>query len=126
MYDTRKIIIGLVIFLSLVTFPVWYVLASESAASVPELEIVTEEENCVESVSYMRAKHVDLLNDWRQSVVREGDRTYISDSGREYAKSLTGTCLDCHSNKAEFCDTCHDYAGVKPSCWGCHIVPDGD
>ena len=126
MYDARKIIFGLVIFLFLVTFPVWYVLANESAASVPELEIVTEEENCVESVPYMRAKHMDLLNDWRQSVVREGDRTYISSSGREYNKSLTGTCLDCHSNKAEFCDKCHDYAGVKPSCWGCHIVPEGD
>ena len=126
MYDARKIIIGLVIFLCLVTFPVWYVLASEIAASVPELEIVTAEENCVESVPYMRAKHMDLLNDWRQSVVREGDRTYISSSGREYNKSLTGTCLECHSNKAEFCGRCHDYAGVKPSCWGCHIVPEGD
>ena len=126
MNDVGKIVIGLIIFIGVITFPVWYVLANESAASVPELEIVTEEENCVESVPYMRAKHMDLLSDWRQSVVREGDRTYISSSGREYNKSLTGTCLDCHSNKAEFCDKCHDYAGVKPSCWGCHIVPEGD
>ena len=26
--------------------------------------------------------------------------------------SLSNTCLDCHSNKAEFCDRCHNYASV--------------
>lgn len=126
MSDVAKIIIGLVIFICLITGPVWYVLANRSAASGPELEIITEEENCVEPVPYMRANHMDLLNDWRQSVVREGDRSYTSSDGEKYDMSLTGTCLDCHSNKAEFCDRCHDYAGVKPDCWGCHIVPEGD
>ena len=29
-------------------------------------------------------------------------------------------CLDCHSNTAEFCDRCHDYASVRPYCWHCH------
>jgi hypothetical protein len=35
--------------------------------------------------------------------------------------SLSNTCLDCHSNKAEFCDRCHNYASVSPYCWDCHI-----
>ena len=126
MYDAGKIIIGLVIFICLITFPVWYALSNRSAASGPELEIVTEEENCVEPVPYMRAKHMELLNDWRQSAVREGNRIYTSSDGEEYDMSLTGTCLDCHANKAEFCDRCHDYTGVKPNCWECHIVPEGD
>ncbi len=126
MSDVVKIIIGLVIFVGLITIPIWYALANDSAASAPELEIATEEEHCVEPVPYMRAKHMELLNDWRQSVVRQGDRTYFSSYGEEYDISLTGTCLDCHSNKAEFCDRCHDYAGVKPDCWECHIVPEGD
>ena len=29
-------------------------------------------------------------------------------------------CLDCHKNKSNFCDKCHDYMGVKPYCWECH------
>jgi hypothetical protein len=126
MNDTTKIIIGLIIFIGVISVPIWYALANVSAASGPELEIITEEENCVESAPYMREKHMELLNNWRQWVVREGERTYTSNSGQEYDMSLTGTCLDCHSNKAEFCDRCHDYAAVKPGCWDCHIVPEGD
>ena len=40
-----------------------------------------------------------------------------------YDISLAGTCMKCHSNKAEFCDRCHDYAGVSPDCWSCHVAP---
>jgi len=126
MYDAGKVITGLIIFIGVITFPVWYITVGQGAASAPELEIVTEAEQCVEPASYMRVKHTDLLTDWKTSVVRENDRTYIASYGREYEISLTGTCLDCHSNKAEFCDRCHDYAGVKPYCWDCHIIPGGD
>jgi len=126
MYDANKIITGLIIFLCVITFPVWYGVTSGKAAYVPELKIVTEEKQCVESTQYMRDKHMDLLNDWRESVVRDGTRTYVASDGKEYNISLTETCLDCHSNKAEFCDQCHDYVGVKPDCWECHIVPEGD
>ncbi len=126
MCDAGKIIIGLIIFMCLITLPIWYALANRSTASGPEPEIIAAEENCVEPASYMRAKHMQLLNDWRQSFVREGNRTYTSNDGQGYDMSLTGTCLDCHSNKAQFCNTCHDYAGVKPNCWECHIVPEGD
>ena len=125
MSDTAKIIIGLVIFICLITVPIWYALANRDAVSGPELEIIAGEEHCVESVPYMRCKHMEVINDWRQSVVREGDRTYISSSGEEYDMSLTGTCLDCHANKEAFCDRCHNYAGVIPNCWECHIVPGG-
>jgi hypothetical protein len=38
--------------------------------------------------------------------------------------SLTGTCLTgCHTNKAEFCDRCHNYAAVSVYCWDCHVDP---
>ncbi len=72
----------------------------------------------------MRANHMRLLNDWRDLVVREGERTYTAADGKVYEISLTGTCLKCHSNKETFCDRCHDYAGVTPSCWNCHIIPE--
>jgi len=71
----------------------------------------------------MRVSHTDLLNTWKEQVVREGKRTYVSSRGKEYVMSLTNTCVDCHSNKAKFCDRCHDYMNVKPWCWDCHNVP---
>ena len=124
MYDAKKIIIGLVIFLGLVTFPVWYGAINGQASSPPELEIVTDAEQCVESTEYMRSNHMELLTQWQQSVVREGERTYNANDGQRYDISLTGTCLDCHSNKDTFCDRCHDYTGVAPYCWECHIIPE--
>ena len=46
-------------------------------------------------------------------------------AGRHVAEAYAnpGVCVKCHSNKERFCDRCHDYAGVKPTCWNCHIVP---
>ena len=126
MYDAKKIIFGLVIFLGLITAPAWYSVASGKATYVPELEIVTDAEQCILPAKEMRTKHKDLLNDWKKSVVRQGDRIYVASGGQEYNMSLTGTCLNCHSNKADFCVQCHDYVAVKPTCWNCHNEPEGD
>ena len=46
---------------------------------------------------------------------------YTNRKGKTYNMSLSNTCMDCHDNKAEFCDRCHDYASVRPYCWDCHI-----
>ena len=116
MYDSGKIIAGLVIFLGLVTFPIWFNLASGEAAQAPEPKIVTDATECVAPVEYMA-----LLNEWRDLVVRDGNRVYVSHTGEEYNMSLSNTCLDCHSNKAEFCDQCHVYLAVTPYCWDCHL-----
>lgn len=95
-------------------------------AYVAEEKIVTEAEQCVLPLKEERDRHKDLLNDWKKSVVRQGDSIYVASDGQEYNMSLSGTCLDCHSNKAEFCDQCHSYAAVKPDCWNCHNLPEGD
>jgi hypothetical protein len=126
MHNGRIIIAGLVIFLILLTSPIWYSAASGKISYVPEPEIVTGEEQCIEDVQYMRDNHMEMLEEWRERVVREGERTYVASDNQNYDMSLTGTCLDCHSNKTEFCDRCHDYTGVSPNCWNCHIVPEGD
>jgi len=123
MYDGGKIIAGLVIFLGLITFPVWSNIADGDADFVPQPKIITEATNCVAPVEYMRSSHMDILNEWRDLVVREGKRVYVAFDGKEHEMSLTNTCLDCHSNKAEFCDQCHNYVGVKPYCWDCHNEP---
>ena len=126
MYDANKILTGLVIFLGLITLPIWYGLASAEAARVPEPVISSPEKECIESAQYMRDNHMELVENWRETVVREGERTYIASDGEEYQMSLTGTCLGCHSNKADFCDQCHNYVGIAPNCWDCHNIPEGE
>jgi hypothetical protein len=125
MYDAGKIIPGLVIFGILLSFPIWYSVANGGTSHTPEPKIVTEEEQCVESAQYMRDNHMRMLDEWRKSVVREGNRDYTSSDGKEYEISLTATCMKCHPNKEEFCDRCHNYTGVKPGCWDCHNAPEG-
>ena len=128
MYDTGKIIAGVIIFLILFTFPIWYSQASGEASSVPEPQIPADKEQCVEPADWMRVNHMKLLlRDWQPTVVRGGGgpRTYIATDGKEFDMSLTNTCMDCHSNKAEFCDQCHTYVGIAPGCWDCHNEPGG-
>ncbi len=122
MKDKKFIVTGVIIFIVIATFPFWY--NGGKAAPAPELQLTEKAKAaqvCVRSTEYMKAEHMQLLDVWRDSVVRRGDRTYVSPSGQEYNMSLSNTCLDCHSNKAEFCDRCHNYASVRPYCWDCHI-----
>ena len=99
-------------------------MASGKVDYVPEPEIVTAEKQCVEPTQYMIDNHPDLLDEWRTSVVREDTRIYVASDSQEYDISLTRTCLGCHSNKAQFCDKCHDYVAVVPDCWTCHNIPE--
>jgi hypothetical protein len=68
---------------------------------------------------------MQLLLDWRENSVRRNIRTYTAFDGRSYTVNLTGTCLtQCHTDKADFCDRCHDFVGVQgPYCMDCHIDP---
>ena len=122
MKDKKFIVTGVIIFIVIVAFPFWYMRGK--AAPAPELQLTEKAKAakaCVRATEYMKAEHMQLLDLWRDSVVRRGDRIYVSPSGQEYNMSLSNTCLDCHSNKAEFCDRCHNYASVQPYCWDCHI-----
>ena len=74
----------------------------------------------------MKTEHMQLLDVWRDTVVREAKRVYVSPNGKSYNMSLSSgdnSCLGCHVDKAEFCDKCHTYASVTPYCWDCHIDP---
>jgi len=77
---------------------------------------------CIGSKEYMRANHMRVLNEWRHSSVRDGNRVHVAPDGRKIEKSLN-TCLNCHSGNRMFCFNCHMYANVKPNCWNCHISP---
>jgi len=121
MYDAPKVIAGLAIFLGLATLPFW--INPGQGNPLPKPVVKEGLTQCVEPVEYMRANHMKLLLQWRDEVVREGKRTYVSSSGRIFDKSLTKTCLDCHSNKEQFCEQCHKQVAVTPYCWECHLVP---
>jgi hypothetical protein len=128
MYNGGKIIIGLIIFLALASSPFWFSQASGKVDYLPDPVIVTRDipgkDACVMPVDYMRESHMTLLDDWRQSVVRDGDRIHTAPDGKKYMRSLSNTCMSCHPNKTEFCDKCHDYMAVgQPDCWDCHIEP---
>jgi len=121
MHDTGKVITGLVVFLAIATSPMLYQRAKGAAPGAPELNISPEYQSCVAPTQFMRSLHMDLLDDWRNEAVRDGDRTYVAFDGKEYEKSLAVTCLgSCHSNQDEFCDRCHEYVGAEPYCWDCH------
>lgn len=125
MYDKGKVIAGLVIFFAILTFPFWYNHGSAGSAPEPELtKKAKKAETCIENTDYMRTEHMQILDDWRDTSVRDGKRIYVNAEGKEYVASLSNTCMDCHSNKADFCDECHNYTSVTPYCWDCHTYPE--
>ncbi len=126
MKDKPLIVLGLAVFAALATFPIYYSLASGKAGPRPKLEMPAGQTRCVEDKAYMTGSHMDLLNGWRDAVVREGKKTHVSRAyGTSHEMSLTRTCLGCHADRAAFCDRCHAYAGVRVFCWNCHVDPKG-
>jgi hypothetical protein len=132
LYDGGKIFIGLAVFLAFALFPFYNNIGKVNKKPDPKTDtpVIQEWEKqygkkeCVESKEYMRAEHMQLLNNWRDSVVREMNRKYVSTaSGKHFDMSLQNGCMHCHSNKKEFCDQCHNYMAVSPYCWDCHIAP---
>ncbi len=127
MYDGKKIIPGLIIFVGLVTSPLWYNAMSGKLGYVPKPEIAPEilkaKKECVEPKAFIRVNHKNLLEDWKESVVREGVRIYRASNKKTYTMDLNRTCMSCHQDRTKFCDQCHNYMGVTNKCWDCHIYP---
>jgi len=152
MYKGGKIIAALIIFVAFLTFPFFYNMGKANAGPenlAANLKQAAEPQ-CVESADYMRTNHMQLLNDWRQAYVRDGQTEYTNSQGKTFEVNLD-TCTKCHStgsssnaaglsnpvannvgvsNSAvdtsdQFCVSCHDYASVKPTCWDCHFEPEG-
>ena len=122
MKDKNKILAGLVVFLAAITLPFWFNMGK--AAPAPELELTAKAKaakTCVMPTEFMKAEHMQLLDVWRHNVTRNGERAFVNAEGKLFNMSLSNTCLDCHSNKEQFCDRCHNYASVRPYCWDCHI-----
>ena len=125
MRDRVLIAIGLVLFVSMVTYPMWHAAYAKTTAMGPQVKLPEQQKACVAPVAFMRASHMKLLTDWREGAVRDGRLNYAAYDGKTYRVSLSSTCLgQCHTNKQEFCDRCHKYAAVSgPYCWDCHVEP---
>lgn len=122
MGNKKLLYLGIAIFVILAALPLWY--NRGKAAPAPEVVLTQQAKaakECVRSKDYMQREHMQLLDLWRHSVVRNAERVYVNPKGKEFNMSLSNTCLDCHSNKKEFCDRCHDYVSARPYCWDCHI-----
>ncbi|MBN1531869.1 MAG: sulfate reduction electron transfer complex DsrMKJOP subunit DsrJ [Spirochaetes bacterium] len=87
----------------------------------PRPELPRDVKECVRPAAQMRAEHMVLLHQWRDDVVRRGDRREVMIGGVSYAKSLTGSCMKCHRHKEKFCDRCHGALSSAPKCWDCHV-----
>ncbi len=80
-------------------------------------------DSCVEPTPLMRKKHYAFLKHDRDITVHQGVRTI--------RHSIAG-CVDCHAAKddagkyipvtaeGQFCQSCHEYAGVELPCFSCH------
>ncbi len=126
MYDSGKIIAGLIIGIGLLSFPFWYNLGT-AAAPAPEpilADAAKAAGQCVDSKANMKTTHMQILDDWRNNVVRDGQRLYVAPNGNQYEMSLQNTCMTCHTSKKDFCDKCHNYTSVSPFCWDCHVAPE--
>ena len=121
MYDRGKVLTGLAIFVIIMTFPVWYNLVH--AQHVPKPELPKDVKKCVGTLEYMRTSHMQVLNTWRDEVVRSENRKLVEVGGKQYTKSLQLGCMACHPDRKKFCDECHNYAAVDPFCWDCHFQP---
>src|SRR5512139_3473417 len=106
MYDGKKIIPGLLIFLGVITYPIWHNTVSGKASYVPKPEIPADKKECVEPKAFIRINHKTLLEDWKTSVVRNGTTAYLASNKKKYNMSLTRTCMNCHRDKTKFCNQC--------------------
>ena len=123
-YDKGKIFLGLAIFLALVASPFWYnPVFGTGATAPPQAKLPKEARQCVLPKDRMRSEHMQVIFDWRETVVRGGARTYRHPDGTDRPMSLSNTCLGCHEGQEKFCNTCHKYLAVQPFCWDCHFDP---
>ena len=118
MRDAGRIVGGLAIVLIAVAGPLWVVSARD--VKTVALAKASGGERCLLPREEMRKNHPALLANWRERVVRLGDRVHHTDDGLDVRISLTGTCLGCHGKASEFCEKCHVQAAVSLSCWQCH------
>ena len=124
MYNAKAVIIGIVIAVVVFTAPFWASFLGQEYTRTG-ISLPIEQKACVESTEFMRNKHMQLLNEWRDEALRNENRVYVASNGKNWAISLQNTCLKCHTDYKGFCNKCHVANSVDPYCWTCHLIPQG-
>ena len=132
MYNKKIVLIGILAFIGMFTAPFWLNIFTPKYESLtlttpkePVMIMGEKRLQCIESKEWMAANHMELLITWRDQALRENKRIYVATDGKKWETSLQNTCMACHTNKAEFCDKCHNANSVSPYCWDCHVEPQG-
>jgi len=93
--------------------------AEESRVPLPRIT-VDRTTKCVAPPDVMRRTHMEMLKHRRDKTVHQGIRGGDESLNR---------CLACHADRTTgvaagapdaFCQSCHDYAGVRLDCFECH------
>lgn len=122
MYKGGKIIASLIIFVGLFTVPFFYNLGKANAGPEIDAQQLADFKNIEPSVN-MIANHPQLFNQWRDELVRNGKTVYINSEGK--AIDINIEKLEGADPSSQFCVSCHNYTAVDPTCWDCHIGPEG-
>lgn len=128
MNKSKYVAAGLIVFVLLFTFPVLMNLGKSTAKTQPpalvqDAKALQElaDKLGVKDIDEFRAKHKQILSEWKDAAVRDGKRVYVTKDGREIPISLENV-----ASNPLLCSTCHDYVGIeKPNCWTCHVEPKG-
>ena len=105
------VVLGLIILLPLVYSVVLWAFPSQMQCSQPFLEKPKGHKKCIKDTEYMRSNHMTLLKNIRNQVMRQGEK------GQMGLKD----CRQCHTNREQFCDKCHNAVNLKPDCFNCHF-----
>lgn len=124
LYNAKAVTVGIVAFLVVCTSPFWAGFGSSDYTS-PKVSLPKDAKECIEDTAFMKAEHMQLLNEWRDQALRQGNRVYVAKNGKKWNSSLQNTCLKCHNDYEQFCDKCHKTNNVEPYCWSCHVLPKG-
>jgi len=91
-----------------------FVWASIFSAPKAFLQVATgPSQRCVRDASWMRQNHRVFLRELRDKTVREGIRNEVT----------LRSCGQCHKDKTQFCDKCHNSVNLRPDCFDCHSYP---
>ena len=128
MNKNRLVALGLILFVLLFTFPVLMNLGKSVAKTQPPAMLQDQkamqelaDKLGVKNIDEFRERHKQVLAEWKDIVVRDGKRVYVTKDGREIPISLQNL-----ASQPQYCSDCHDYAGIKkPNCWTCHVEPKG-
>jgi hypothetical protein len=123
-YDAPLTFLFLLLFVSAVLLPFGLALARGRAPFKPVLEMPFGKGPCVDDAETMRTAHMTMLHAWQNDAIRSGNRAYVAASGVSYEKSLSKTCMGCHTDEKTFCAACHDAVGASNNCFSCHIAED--